>query len=152
MKKKLFILIMAMVMALAMTACGGSSGGDDVEYTEDSYSEIEAVDLSVLPEDAELVPYEDFKTGFAMISQTGMDVPVVTMSDLESAFGVEGIYYEKSSYEQDGVAYKTYAWFSDEDWVDSKIAVAVIFKEDPETSELIYYMYTAQGITYEDVQ
>ena len=141
-----------MVMALAMTACGGSSGGDDVEYTEDSYSEIEAVDLSVLPEDAELVPYEDFKTGFAMISQTGMDVPVVTMSDLESAFGVEGIYYEKSSYEQDGVAYKTYAWFSDKDWVDSKIAVAVIFKEDPETSELIYYMYTAQGITYEDVQ
>lgn len=152
MKKRLFVLLMAMTLAIFMAACGEPADGDDMEYTDNSSTEIEAVDLSVLPEDAELVPYEDFKTGFAMISQTGMDVPVVTMSDLESAFGVEGIYYEKSSYEQDGVAYKTYAWFSDEDWVDSKIAVAVIFKEDPETSELIYYMYTAQGITYEDVQ
>lgn len=150
MKKKVLIFFIVLAIGLMTAACGASQSGEDVICSD--ISEVEAVDLATLPEGCELVPYEQFKSGFAMISYTGMDAPVVTLEDLESEFGVEGIYYPNSSYEQDGVIYKTYAWFSDEDWIDSKIAVAVIFKENPDTSALEYYMYTSQGITYEDVQ
>ena len=70
-----------------------------------------------------------------------------TYEDVAAAFGAEGIRMAGIQYE--GYAY--YSWYSDRDYTRStKIHVLVTFKA--KDGDLIYYAYSAMGITPQDVK
>ena len=149
--KKITALFLSMILLLSMamfTGCGDQAPAEEAQAS----STGEAVDLYVLPDGCDLVPHEQFKEGFALLCDTSIDAAPVTMEVLEDTFGTEGYYYKNSDVIEEGMIYKTYGWFSDEDWMDGKVAVAVIFKAAEGTDDFSYYMYTSQGITFEDVQ
>lgn len=132
-------------------SCGNISGGGGSDTGLDPKT-AESVDLSILPGKCELIPFEKFKEGFAFVTNTNWEEPPATLKEVQKAFGSKGEYFAKCDVIEDGIVYKTYVWYSDEDWLDSKIAVAVSFKVDDETGEQIYYSYVSQGIDYTDVQ
>ena len=146
--KRITMILLSAVMIFALVSCGQPADGGDMEGNSQT---AETVNLSELPEDCELIPFEKFKEGFAFISNTNWEEPPATYSEVAEAFDEEGVYYENCDVVEDGITYKTYAWFSDEEWLDSTVSVAVTFKAD-DSGELIYYSYTAQGIDYTDVQ
>jgi len=146
--KRITMILLSAVMIFALASCGEPADGGDMEGNVQT---AETVNLSELPEDCELIPFEKFKEGFAFISNTNWEEPPATYSEVAEAFAEEGVYYKNCDVVEDGVTYKTYAWFSDEEWLDSTVSVAVTFKAD-DSGELIYYSYTAQGIDYTDVQ
>lgn len=143
--RNLSIIFIIVLLLCFLTACGES----DTEWNQKTG---ETVNLTVLPEGVELVPFEKFKEGFAFVSNTNWESPPATLEEVQKAFGTNGVYYKNSDITEAGNTYKTYVWFSDEDWLDSKVAVAVNFKVDNETGELTYYSYASQGIVYTDVQ
>lgn len=149
--KKIGIVMISMMLMFSVTACGDPADGDGTDMQWDPKVSEETVNLAELPEDCELVPFEQFKEGFSFVSGTNWEEPPATLEEVEQAFGTAGRYYAGSDVTEDGVTYKTYAWFSDADWLDSKVSVAVSFKVDEETDKLVYYSYVSQGITYEDV-
>lgn len=149
-KKLIVILITGMIMCF-ITACGEPSDGDGKGIEYDAAT-AETVNLSILPEDITLVPFEEFKEGFAFVSNTNWEEPPATLEEVQAAFGYDGVYYANCDVEEDGIIYKTYAWFSDEDWLDSKVALAVSFKVDETTGDLVYYSYVSQGIDYTEVK
>lgn len=148
-RKIVLLLITVMIMCFA-SACGEPSDGDGTGMEYDATT-AETVNLSVLPEDITLVPFEKFKEGFAFVSNTNWEEPPATLEEVQAAFGYDGVYYANCDVEEDGTVYKTYAWFSDEDWLDSKVALAVSFKVDEATGDLVYYSYVSQGIDYTEV-
>ena len=75
-----------------------------------------------------------------------------TYEEVAAGFGADGVYYPNCDLTEDGFSYKTYAWFSDEDWGDSKISVAIVFKAPEGTDEYTYWAYGAQGITAMDLE
>lgn len=123
---------------------------ETLDEEDEQAQEVEPVSLAVLPEDCELVPFDVFKEGFSLVANVSWEEPPATYDQLVDGFGTEGVYYKNSDVTQDGITYKTYAWFSDEDWLDSKIAVAITFRVGDD-GVLTYWSYTAQGITYEDL-
>lgn len=150
MDRKILIVLLTVLTMCIITACGGVAEGNG-SGTEHKASTADTVSLSILPEEAELVPFERFKEGFAFVSDTNWEMPPATLEEVQDAFGNEGVYYANCDVEEDGMVYKTYAWFSDEDWLDSKISVAVTFRVDKETRDLVYYSYISQGIDYTEV-
>ena len=62
---------------------------------------------------------------------------VVTIDEIKPIEGYDRVEY--------GNVIKTYAWFSEEDWGNSKVAVAVMFSAPEGSSDYKYYMHTAQG-------
>lgn len=149
--KKIIALIFSVMMMFALTACGEPADGDGTDMQWDTKT-ADSVNLAELPKGAQMIPLEKFKEGFAFISNTNWEEPPATYDEIVKAFGEKGLYYEKCDVVEDGVTYKTYAWFSDEEWLDSTVSVAVSFKVDEETGDLIYYSYVSQGIDYTDVQ
>lgn len=147
--KKIVTLIFAVMMMFALASCGEPTDGDDMQWDPKT---ADSVNLSELPKGAQMIPFEEFKEGFAFISNTNWEEPPATYEEVVKAFGEKGLYYEKCDVVEDGVTYKTYAWFSDEEWLDSTVSVAVSFKVDKETGDLIYYSYASQGIDYTEVQ
>lgn len=148
--RKLVLIFGTVMLMCFMTACGGAAGGND-SGTKYEASTADTVKLSVLPKEAELVPFEKFKEGFAFVSNTNWEMPPATLEKVQDAFGNNGVYYANCDVEEDGITYKTYAWFSDKEWLDSTVSVAVTFKVDKETGELTYYSYVSQGIDYTEV-
>lgn len=146
--KKIITLIFAVMMMFAFASCGEPTDGDDMQWDPKT---AETVNLGELPKGAQMIPIEQFKSGFAFISNTNWEEPPATYEEIVEAFGEKGLYYEKCDVVEDGVTYKTYAWFSDEEWLDSTVSVAVSFKVDKETGDLIYYSYVSQGIDYTEV-
>lgn len=147
--KKIIALIFSVMMMFALTACGEPADGTDMRWDPKT---ADSVNLAELPKGAQMIPLEKFKDGFAFVSNTNWEEPPATYEEIVKAFGEKGLYYEKCDVVEDGVTYKTYAWFSDEEWLDSTVSVAVSFKVDEETGDLIYYSYVSQGIDYTDVQ
>lgn len=137
MMKRILTLIFAVVMMFSLASCGEPA---------------DTVNLAELPKGAQMIPFEQFKSGFAFVSNANWEEPPATYEEVAQAFGEEGLYYEKCDVVEDGVTYKTYAWFSDEEWLDSTVSVAVSFKVDEETGDLSYYSYGSQGIDYTEVQ
>ena len=58
--RRLVLIFVAAMLMCFITACGAASDGND-SGTEYEASTAETVKLSVLPEEAELVPFEKFK-------------------------------------------------------------------------------------------
>ena len=140
------ILVICLMLLIAMSAIAFSGCGVK------SVAEGEPVDLYAIPDGCEFVPHDQFMSGYALLCDTSPDAVPINMDVLEDAFGTEGYYFENSDVIEEGYIYKTYGWFSEESWIDGKIAVGVIFKAPEGTEDFIYYMYISQGITYEDVQ
>jgi len=148
--RKTVILILAAMLLCFTAACGQSSDEDSSDMRVDPKT-ADSVNLSRLPENCDLIPFDKFKEGFAFVSNTNWEVPPATLEEIDDAFGEKGVYYAKCDVVEDGVTYKTYAWFSDEEWLDSTVSVAVTFKVD-DNGKQIYYSYVSQGIDYTDVQ
>lgn len=147
--KRIIALLFTVMVMLFLASCGEPTDGDDMQWDPKT---ADSVNLAELPKGAQMIPFEQFKEGFAFVSNTNWEEPAATYEEVAEAFGTEGIYYAKCDVVEDGVTYKTYAWFSDEEWLDSTVSVAVSFKVDEETGKLIYYSYTSQGIDYTEVQ
>jgi len=145
--KKTAVILLAIVMTFAVAGCGSGSGSIPSQMETP-----EAVNLAELPEGCDLIPYDKFKEGFAFVSNTNWEEPPASYDEIAKAFGNNGVYYKGSDITYDGIDYKTYAWFSDEEWLDSTVSVAVTFKTDQENRKLVYYSYVSQGIVYTDVQ
>ena len=151
MKRIILMMLVSIMMCFVLTSCGEPTDGDGTDMQWDPKT-ADSVNLAELPKGAQMIPLEKFKEGFAFISNTNWEEPPATYEEIVKAFGEKGLYYEKCDVVEDGVTYKTYAWFSDEEWLDSTVSVAVSFKVDEETGDLIYYSYVSQGIDYTDVQ
>lgn len=156
MKKRLIGVLICIVFCLA--ACGSTKDGDDKVYEEPVHDaeeveeDTEGVNLMNLPENCELVPFEKFKEGFAVVCNASWEAPMPTYEEVAAGFGVEGVHYPNCDMTEDGISYKTYAWFSDEDWGSSKISVAIVFKAPEGSEEYAYWAYAAQGITAMDLE
>lgn len=149
MKRIVFMVLVSVMMCFALASCGEPTDGDDMQWDPKT---AETVNLAELPKGAQMIPIEQFKSGFAFVSNTNWEEPPATYEEVAEAFGTEGLYYAKCDVVEDGITYKTYAWFSDEEWLDSTVSVAVSFKVDKETGKLIYYSYVSQGIDYTEVK
>ncbi|MDO5415222.1 MAG: hypothetical protein Q4F78_07130 [Bacillota bacterium] len=148
--KKIIALIFFVMIVFTLASCGEPADGDGTDMQWDPKT-ADTVNLAELPKGAQMIPFEQFKKGFAFVSNTNWAEPPATYEEVAQAFGEEGLYYEKCDVIDDGITYKTYAWFSDEEWLDSTVSVAVSFKVDKETGKLIYYSYVSQGIDYTEV-
>ncbi len=147
--KRVIALLFTVMIMLFLASCGEPADGDDMQWDPKT---ADTVNLAELPKGAQMIPFEQFKSGFAFVSNTNWEEPPATYEEVVQAFGEEGLYYAKCDVTEDGITYKTYAWFSDEEWLDSTVSVAVSFKVDEESGKLIYYSYTSQGIDYTEVQ
>lgn len=146
MKRRIFVIFMAMILCLTVTACGGSeSEAPESEGTAVTESTGGTVDLSVVPDNCEFATAENFAAGMALLTNTDPSAAPVTMEALEDAFGTEPVYYADCDREEYGNVLKTYGWFSEEDWGNSKVAVAVTFMAPEGSNDFSYYMHTAQG-------
>jgi len=65
--KRITMILLSAVMIFALVSCGQPADGGDMEGNVQT---AETVNLSELPEDCELIPFEKFKEGFAFISNT----------------------------------------------------------------------------------
>ena len=165
MKKKLTTTAMALTMALSLAACGGggsntatsgtSAGGQAAtqtqtqaagftgdKYVSDKDGNIKTAEF---PSGYTPLAYDKFVEGFKAVVD-GKITTSSTYADVANAFGDDGIKLEGQKYE--GYAY--YAWFSDEDFAESKKGVLITFKDAG--GNLTYYAYTGMGITADDVR
>ena len=167
--KKASAIVLALTLALGMTACGGdskstteagTSAATEAATTAEATTEAAATgsftgdkyvnsgtDFTIktadLPADYKQIPYDKFKEGFKAL----VDNKVTTYNDIASAFGDDGIHMDGIVYE--GYAY--YAWYADKDYgTDAKVHVLVTLKKDGDN--LTYYAYSSEGIDATDVQ
>lgn len=147
MKKILGITLISAMLGLSLVACGTHNDVAETDEATDTAAtqEVKNVDLSVVPEGCTFATVEAFDAGMALLKNTDPSAPPVTMEALEEAFGTEGVYYADCDKTENGMSYKNYAWFSEEDWGNSKVAVAVTFTAKEGSDDYSYYMYTAQG-------
>lgn len=154
MRRKILPVLLVLLLAVTMTACGGADEEpaaeeettvEAVEEDAENEAEPERVDLGTIPEGCVFVPADQHRAACDILFNLEWPSDPVTMDQMVEAFGTEGIYYENSDREEYGITYKTYAWFSEEDWGNTKVAIAITFQVDPDTSDLIYYSYVYQG-------
>lgn len=164
MKKKRRIALLlcgAMAFSTCLAACGnGEAGVTDgtkestgvaTGFTGEKYvynGSNGIIKTEEIPENYVCVPYDQFASGFKRII-TGGDVPAgSTYAEVAEAFGDDGIKMNVPGISYDG--YVVYKWLSDKDWVSSKVDVMVTF--EVKGDDLIYYAYSSNGITPDDVK
>lgn len=151
----------ALAVSFCLAACGNGERGV-IDETKESTSAAASftgekyvyngsngiIKTEEIPENYVCVPYDQFVSGFKSIIMGG-DVPAgSTYAEVAEAFGDDGIKMNVPGINYDG--YVVYKWLSDKDWVSSKVDVMVTF--EVKGDDLIYYAYSSNGITPEDVK
>lgn len=154
-ERKILILMLAFILSVsfALTGCGGNEtdAPDDAETNGAAVTEG-TLDLAVVPDGYELIPYEEFKVAFKDFTDRASAGETLSMADVEDIFGQSGQYYPDLDSEEYGIKQQTYAWFSDGDYGTGKVSIGIIFNYDESISAWKYYSYVSNGITIWDVE
>jgi len=138
--KRFIIFFLILVMAFTLGACGNKRVDKEEASNNPIYTvDVEELDPNIYPDNYPLIAFSDFESAFEILKQANVKATLDTYQEVVDIFGVDGAYYEKCDYDQNGTRYKYYGWYA-----DNGVSILITFKANG--NKLEYFAYTSNGI------